>query len=90
LQADKAKFDQAGALILGVNNNSVAAHQSYCRKKGFGFPILADVDLAVAKAYGAEKGDRVQRTVVVIAPDGLIKYYKHGMPTDDEILKALG
>ena len=89
MQDDKDKFDRAGALILGVNNNSVDAHEGYCRKKGFGFPILADIDLAMARAYGAEKGGRTQRKVVVIGSDGLIKYYKHGMPTDDEILKAL-
>ena len=90
MQDDKDRFDRAGALLLGVNNNSVAAHQRYCQKKGFAFPLLADADLVAAKSYGAEKGGRVQRTVVVIGPDGLIKYYQHGMPTDDEILKALG
>jgi len=31
LQDDKDKFDKAGALILGVNNNTVDAHQGYCR-----------------------------------------------------------
>jgi peroxiredoxin len=89
LQDDKDKFDRAGALVLGLNNNSVEAHQRYCRKKGFAFPLLADVDLAAAKAYAAEKGGRVQRTVVVVGSDGRIKYHQHGMPTDDEILKAL-
>jgi peroxiredoxin len=89
LQDDKDKFDKAGALILGVNNNTVDAHQGYCRKAGFSFPILADEDLAMARAYGAEKGGRTRRTVVVIDPSGTIVYLKAGMPTDDEILEAL-
>jgi len=72
-----------------VNNNTVEAHQAYCAKKGFSFPLLADPDLAVAKAYGAEKGGRVARTVVVIGPDGNVVFHKPGMPTDDEILEAL-
>ena len=76
-------------MILAVNNNTVAAHQGYCEKKGFTFPILADEDLEMAKAYGAEKGGRVTRTVAIVGPDGTIKFYRHGMPTDDEILEAL-
>jgi peroxiredoxin Q/BCP len=89
LQDDKDKFDRANARIFGVNNNTVEAHQTYCSKKGFTFPLLADPDLAVAKAYGAEKGGRTSRTVVVIGPDGKIVYHRPGMPTDDEILEAL-
>jgi len=89
LQDDKAKFDAAGAVVLGVNNNTAEAHQGYCQKAGFAFPILADEDLAMAKAYGAQKGGRTKRTVVVIDPTGTIVFYRPGMPTDDEILEAL-
>ena len=76
-------------MILGVNNNTVEAHQGYCRSAGFNFPLLADVDLVTAKAYGAEKGGRVKRTVVVIDRNGKIVFHRSGMPTDDEILEAL-
>jgi peroxiredoxin len=89
LQVDKARFDEAGAMILAVNNNTVDAHRGYCEKAGFSFPIAADTTLDVARAYGAEKGGRVQRTVVVIGADGKIVFYRHGMPTDDEILEAV-
>ena len=89
MQDDKDKFDRANARIFGVNNNTVEAHQSYCGRKGFTFPLLADPDLSVAKAYGAEKGGRVARTVVVVAPDGKVVFHRSGMPTDDEILEAL-
>jgi len=74
LQDDKAKFDAAGAVVLGVNNNTAEAHQGYCQKAGFTFPILADEDLAMAKAYGAQKGGRTKRTVVVIDPTGTIVF----------------
>ena len=89
MQVDKAKFEKGNAGIFGVNNNNVQAHQSYCEKFGFSFPILSDGDLQVSKAYGAEKDGRVKRTVVVIGPDGKIKFHRYGMPTDDEILAAL-
>jgi thioredoxin-dependent peroxiredoxin len=89
LQADKDKFDRANAMILGVNNNTADAHATYCGKKGFTFPLLADTDLQVAKAYGAEKGGRTVRKVVVIGSDGKVTFDRPGMPTDDEILEAL-
>ena len=76
-------------MILGINNNTVEAHQAFCGKKGFTFPLLSDPDLTTAKAYGAEKGGRVARTVVVVGPDGKVVFHRAGMPTDDEILGAL-
>ena len=75
--------------MFGVNDADAASHQRYCDKFGFGFPLLSDKGLAVSKAYGVEKDGGVRRTVVVVGPDGKVKYHKHGMPTDDEILKAL-
>ena len=89
MQDDKERFDRANAMVLAVNNNTVEAHQTYCRRRGFTFPLLADTDLRIAKAYGAEKGGRTARTVVVIGPDGKVAFHRHGMPTDDEILQAL-
>jgi len=90
LRDDKARFDKGNAVIFGVNNNTPDAHRKYCDKFKFTFPLLVDSDLAVSKAYGAEKGGSVRRTVVVIGPDSTVRYHKHGMPTDDEILEALG
>ena len=89
MQDDKAKFDRAGAFILGVNSASAADHGRYCQKKGFTFPILADPDLAISRAYGAEHSGRIARTVVVVGRDGRIAFHRAGMPTDDEILEAI-
>ncbi len=89
MRDDKARFEKAGALIFGVNDGAPDAHQKYCDKFDFNFPLLSDPDLAVSKAYGAEKEGGVRRTVVVVGPDGVVKYRKNGMPTDDEILAAL-
>ncbi len=89
MRDDKARFEKAGAAILGVNSAGPAAHAAYCATFGFGFPILADEKLEMSKAYGAEKGGGVRRTVVLVGPDGIIKFHKYGMPTDDEILAAL-
>ena len=89
LRDDKDKFDRAGALIFGVNPGTLDSHKKFCDGFGFSFPLLADPELKVAQAYGAARGTVNKRTVVVIGPDGLIKFHRHGMPTDDEILEAI-
>ena len=89
MRDDKAKFDEANAVIFGVNNNTPEAHKGYCDKFEFTFPLLADADLSTARAYGADKEKGVKRTVVVIDPEGKVAFHKPGMPTDDEILAAL-
>ncbi|HZE99190.1 MAG TPA: peroxiredoxin [Planctomycetota bacterium] len=89
LRDDKAKFDRAGALIFGVNPAGVDSHQKFCDGFGFGFPLLSDPGLKMAETYGAARGTYNQRTVVVISPDGVVKFHRHGMPTDDEILEAI-
>jgi peroxiredoxin Q/BCP len=89
LRDDRDKFDRAGALVFGVNPAGQDSHRKYCDGFGFGFPLLSDPDLKVAQAYGAARGARNRRTVVVIGPDGLVRFHRAGMPTDDEILEAL-
>lgn len=89
LRDDKDKFDRAGALIFGVNPADVEKHKSFCDGFRFTFPLLSDPGLKVAEAYGAARGTYNKRTVVVIGPDGIVKFHRHGMPTDDEILEAV-
>jgi peroxiredoxin Q/BCP len=89
LRDDKDKFDRAGALIFGVNPASAERHQQFCDGFAFTFPLLSDPGLKVAEAYGAARGTYNKRTVVVIGPDGVVKFHRHGMPTDDEILEAV-
>ncbi len=89
LRDDKDKFDRAGALIFGVNPAGLDSHQKFCDSFRFAFPLLSDPGLKVAEAYGAARGTYNKRTVVVIGPDGVVKFHRHGMPTDDEILEAL-
>ena len=72
----------AGAVVLGISPDDVASHAKFRRKHQLPFPLLADVDHAVATAYGAwgEKsmyGRRymgVLRNTYVIGPDGRIKH----------------
>jgi len=90
LRDDKDRFDRAGAVIFGVNPAGQDSHRKYCDGFGFPFPLLSDPEMNVARAYGAARGTANRRTVVVIGRDGLVKFHRHGMPTDDEILEAVG
>jgi peroxiredoxin Q/BCP len=89
LRDDKDKFEQAGALIFGVNPAGQDSHRKFCDGFGFTFPLLCDADMKVAQAYGAAGSRTNRRTVVVIGRDGVVKFHRYGMPTDDEILEAV-
>lgn len=46
------RFDSMNARVLGVSPDSVRKHANFRAKHGLNFPLLADVDKAVASAYG--------------------------------------
>jgi peroxiredoxin Q/BCP len=88
---DAADYAAAGVRVFGVNNGDAASHARFSAKHGFSAPLLVDRDLAVAKAYGAKLGPLplINRTVVGIAADGTVAYYKRGSPATAEILAGL-
>jgi len=48
----RAAFEAAGAVVLGVSRDSVARHDRFRAKYELGIPLLADVDGQVCEAYG--------------------------------------
>jgi peroxiredoxin Q/BCP len=46
------QFTQRGVEILGVSVDSVKSHQSFVRKHGLPFTLLADTDKHIVQAYG--------------------------------------
>lgn len=72
------KYKALGATVIGVSHDDIATlnrfSTSECRSK---FPVAADVDQHIMKAYDAVLSSRPQyanRTSYVIAPDGHIIY----------------
>ena len=72
------KYKALGATVIGVSHDDIATlnrfSTSECRSK---FPVAADVDQHIMKAYDAVLARRPQyanRTSYVIAPDGHIIY----------------
>lgn len=87
------KFEELDAEVFGVNHADAKSHAKFIDKHQFPFPLLVDEDKKVSKKYGAIKklftATVIKRTVVVIDKDGQIAFYKHGIPKESEILKAL-
>ena len=68
-------FEGVGAQVLAVSAQDVASHEQFSSKYGFGFPLLADTDKAVAALYGTVGPlGFSRRSVFVINADGVITY----------------
>jgi peroxiredoxin Q/BCP len=94
------EYADAGAVVLGVSPDSVAALKKFAEKYGLPFTLLADSDHAVAESYGVwlEKSRYGRtywgnsRTTFIIDRDGIVR---HVIPKvrpqthDDEVLAAI-
>jgi len=64
-----------GAVLLGISPQDVASHETWAEKKGFTFPLLADVDKSVIEAYGVGAPlIGVRRSVFVVDPGGKVAF----------------
>jgi peroxiredoxin Q/BCP len=88
---DYARFERAGTEVIGINPQSLASHQKYTKKFEFPFPLVSDTKKETCSAYGVLKADGkgIERTVYVIGKDGNVVFAERGMPSDDDILKAI-
>jgi thioredoxin-dependent peroxiredoxin len=94
----RADYERAGAKVLGVSPDSVAAIRKFDDKHELDFTLLGDEDHAVAELYGVWVEKRmygrsymgVQRATFVIAPDGTIAkvFPKVSPKTHDEVVLA--
>ena len=93
VRADRDRYASAGITVYGINNGNAESHQRFAQKYGIDAPLLIDPELSVARAYGAFLGigrfGIIDRTVVGVDPDGTIAFYRHGMPSTDEILAGM-
>lgn len=39
-------------MVLGVSSQDEQSHKGFCQAEALNFPLLADTDRAIAKAYG--------------------------------------
>ncbi|MEK6321165.1 MAG: peroxiredoxin [Acidobacteriota bacterium] len=88
--ATKSDFDDAGISVVGVSQDDVDSHKSFCSKFGFTIDLLADTDKELLKATGIGqseyKGNMYwDRTSFVIDPNGVVrKVYQKVNPQGHE------
>lgn len=91
---DYEKYIAAGVKVFGVNPGSASAHKKFSEKHGFKTPLLLDDGGKVSRAYDALMPipivTLVNRTVVGIDRDGVVRFYERGMPSTAAILSAMG
>ncbi|KIF69807.1 alkyl hydroperoxide reductase [Streptomyces sp. AcH 505] len=71
------RFTELGAEVWGISPQDVDSHEAFARKNDLRFPLLADTDRTVVKAFGiGAPGIGLRRSVFLIAPDGTLSW-KH-------------
>jgi peroxiredoxin Q/BCP len=74
------EFEAANSLVIGISPDSVKSHEKFASKHSLTVILAADEDKSVLSAYGVWKEKSmygrkymgVERTTVLIAPDGRI------------------
>jgi peroxiredoxin Q/BCP len=56
LRDHNAEISAKGAAVLGVSTQGEQSHQAFTKKYNLNFPLLADTDGAVGRAYGTIGG----------------------------------
>ena len=72
-QSDLPEYKARNAQILGVSVDDVDSHAEFCDSEGLKFPLLADTDGSVSKAYGSWLGAMSLRHTYLIDPDGILR-----------------
>lgn len=95
------RIDARGARVLGISPDPVEAIARFRRKLGLPYPLLADADGEVARAYGVWKEKSmfgrkfmgVERSTFVIDEQGRIESAYRGVSPEGhaaEVLERLG
>jgi peroxiredoxin Q/BCP len=94
-------FRATGAVVFGVSPDGEESHAKFKQKHGLPFTLLADPDHEMTERYGfwgqksfaGKKYMGVERSTVVIGPDGVVeKVFRRVKPADHaaQVLGALG
>jgi len=72
-QQDLQKYTDRNVQIVGVSADDVESHAEFCDSEGLKFPLLADTDGEVSKAYGSWLGVVSLRHTYIIDPEGILR-----------------
>ncbi|NJK64779.1 MAG: peroxiredoxin [Synechococcaceae cyanobacterium SM2_3_1] len=88
-----ADYQGKNVVVLGVSMDDQASHQLFTQKYNLPFPLLADVDGSITKAYDVDGGGYPKRVTYVIDGSGTISRVYSSVNTAthaSDILKDLG
>ena len=91
LEEAREGFEKLDTQVLGINPASVDSHKKYAEKKGFNFPLLADVDYLAVKGFECVKSERggLLRTVYAFDPKGVLIFGERGHASYDKIMEVI-
>jgi len=93
-QGDIARFEAAGAQVLGISLDNEDRNRKFAEATHASFPLLSDTGKHVAKAYGVLHFTRLfaNRVTFVIDKDGMIRHIEKGSDAIDHsgAFKACG
>ncbi|MGF1426047.1 peroxiredoxin [Kitasatospora sp. LaBMicrA B282] len=73
--SDLDRFRDLGAAVWAISPQDLDSHESFARRHRLAFPLLADTDRAVAKAFGiAVPGLGLRRSVFILDADGTVRW----------------
>ncbi|MGD1903545.1 MAG: peroxiredoxin [Geitlerinemataceae cyanobacterium] len=72
-QDDLPKYIDRNAQVIGISADDVQSHEEFCDSEGLRFPLLADTNGSVSKAYGSWVYSRSVRHSFIIDPEGKIR-----------------
>jgi peroxiredoxin Q/BCP len=72
---DRAEdFGKLGATVVGISSQDLESHKGFTDKNSLTVALLADVDSAVARSYGAHSRVGTKRAVIVIDEQGIVRH----------------
>ncbi len=85
------RFRELDCKIIGVSGDTCESHLKFAEKESLPYPLLADTDFEMCKAYDVlekkqvfgKKADGILRTSFLIDPDGkIVRIYDDVKPAD--------
>jgi thioredoxin-dependent peroxiredoxin len=88
------RFEEAGAVVLGVSADDEASHRRFKTKYGLPFTLLADPERTLGEPYGVAREGKTgyERSTFVIDADGNVSRIMRRVNPQthaDEVLAAL-
>ena len=88
-----ADYQGKDVVVLGVSADDEGSHQQFTQKYDLNFPLLADTDKTLIKAYDVDGGGYAKRVTYVIDGEGKIIHVDSSVNTSthaSDVLAALG